>query len=189
MKTIFKSLLALSLVLGLGYVANAQVVSTANANASSTATILTDIAITKDADIAFGNVQIGTTPTLDASAFGSSTAVGATAGLGKFTVSGTPTANVSVTFADLVTMSNEGGTDDLDFTPSVWRTALTAAADGEVEILNGGIYVINNSGTNAVIGTDHFFVGGTLEEVGGGVIPVDASGLYTGTFTLTVTYN
>lgn len=189
MKTIFKSVLTLGLVAGLGFAANAQLVTTVNATATSSATVLTDISITKDIDIAFGNVQIGTTPTLDASVFGSSAAIGATATLGKFTVSGTPTASVSVTFPTTVTMSNGDLSDDLDFTPSVFRTSLTADTDGLVGILNAGVYSINALGTGAVIGTDHFFVGGTLGEVAGGNIPSDASGLYAGTFTLTVTYN
>jgi hypothetical protein len=189
MKNTLKSVLTLALVAGLGFVANAQLVTTANADATATATVLTDISITKDLDIAFGNVQTGTIPTLDATTFASSAFVGATAAIGKFTVQGTPTASVLVTFTALVTMENEDATDALDFTPTVVRTALTADLDGATNVPNNSAYVINNSAAGAIVGTDHFFIGGTLTEVGGGNIPADASGLYTGTFTLTVAYN
>lgn len=188
MQNLKKSLLTIGLLTGLGWAANAQTI-TANANATSSATVLTDISVTKDSDIAFGNVLAGTTPTLDAQTFANSTDQGATATLGKFTVTGTPTANVLVTFSTLVTMSNGDATDNLDFTPSVFRTALTDATDGETTITSGGTYLINSSNSDSVSGTDYFFVGGTLEEVGGGNIPSDAAGLYTGTFTLTVAYN
>ena len=189
MKNTLKSVLTLALVAGLGFVANAQIL-TANENATATATVLTDISVVKDLDIAFGNVQPGTVPTLDPTTFGSSAAVGATAAIGKFTVEGTPTASVLVTFTTAVTMSNgEAIPDQLIFTPVVSRTALTADTDGATPILNNGTYVINASGVGTVAGTDHFFVGGTLTEDGTAAIGPAANGLYTGTFTLTVAYN
>jgi hypothetical protein len=187
MKNVTKPLFVTCLVAGLAFSAKAQTTS-ADATAKSTATVLTEISVSSDADIAFGNVMVGDQPTLDAGDFGSSTAVGATAALGKFTVIGTPTAHVEVTFPTTVTMTN-ADSDELDFTPSVYRTALTDATDGETEIFNEGTYTINSSSANAVAGEDHFFVGGILSKVGGGNIPVGFGGLFTGEFKLTVTYN
>ena len=169
--------------------------NSANTTAQVTSTLLTNLAITKGADVAFGQIASGTIPTLSASS-STVTAVGANAALGKFTVIGTSGATVKITYDNAVELDHSGGASSgkLTFTPSVYRTALTSALYGATSILSSGTYTINSSATNAVVGTDHIFVGGQITEFGTSTtIPALSSSLqtgnYSGTFNITATYN
>lgn len=190
MKKITKIFVSVLFALGTGYSVNAQVL-TSNENALVSAIVMADIAVTKDVDINFGQVKNSVIPTLNAADASDHTEVGNTATLGKFTVTGTATANVTVTF-DPVTMENTvDNTKKLLFTPSVYRTNLNGASAGTISVANDSDYLINNSNTGATPGTDYFFVGGTLSATTSAATPIPqtASGVYEGSFVLTVVYN
>ena len=190
MKSIYKTLFTLSLVLALGFVANAQSTASATATATATASILADLNINKTADIAFGNVNKGVKPSLDPATGLSSGVNFGTTSLGKFEVTGSPGASVTVTFDEVTMESNDYQAPDLKFTPEVTRTNVSTALFGGTVIKTADPYTVNTvSSVEIAPGTDYFFVGGTLSTSDDKVIPATANGTYTGTFTLTVTYN
>ena len=183
MKNIFKSLMIVVLFVGLGSSAFAQTV-TANTSMAASATILSDLAIEKNVDLTFGQVINSTIPTMEANS-ANKTAVGETATLGKFTVTGLAGASVQVEF-NVPTLDN--GESSIVFTPSVYRTEKSTLAYGETEITTGSSYNINSSvvADQSVAGTDYFYVGGNIVV---GTAAEDPAGTYTGTFTMTVAYN
>ena len=160
----------------------------AQTDASVTANVVTTLTVTKNADIKFGQISTGTAPVLSADS-DTKTAVGSNASLGKFTVTGTARATVKVSYAAVTLLNGVNGVDgELTFTPSVYRTELTAATFGDIALPSEQTYTINSSISDAVPGTDHIFIGGIL-----GTIPALSdtfkAGTYTGTFTLIATYN
>jgi hypothetical protein len=169
MKTSAK-LFALGMVLlGFGLNANAQVSATASANAS--ARIVSPITITKDVDLSYGNVVsslvAGTVilpPTASATRTGS-------AGVALPTVTGTVT-------AAKFTVGGEAG---LSYAISLPASA-TLTAGGNNMTLNTFTTDLTSGGSIGT--TNSFFVGATL-NVGAG----QATGSYTGTFSVTVNYN
>ncbi len=180
MKTKLKIVLATILFMGLGGSLVAQI--TANDNITTSASVVAAITVADVTNLTFGNVSYSSSPSINAST-GVKTACSASATLGKLTVTATEGASVNVTFTDndLTT-----GGKTIAFTPSVYRTAITAATDGETEVTSGSSYTVNSSAVGAVAGVDHFFVGGGLSV---GDATANPAGTYSGTFTLTVTYN
>ena len=183
MKNIFKSLMIVVLFVGLGSSAFAQV----SANITTAANVRTAISIVGTTDLNFGGVVNSTTPTLNAST-GETTNCGVDATLGKFTVTAQAGVDVTVDFeANDLKATVESFDYTLPFTPSVSRTAVTAATFGETIIESGSNYTVNSSSADGKIsGTDYFFVGGVL-TVGNATAAPAAT--YGGTFTMTVTYN
>jgi hypothetical protein len=185
MKTKFKVLIAAALFVGLGSSAFAQTV-TANTTMTASATILSNLAIVKNVDLTFGQVSNSKTPTMNANS-ATKTDVGEAATLGKFTVTGLAGASVQVDFTG-PTLDLTNGGSSIVFTPSVYRTEKSTLAYGETGITTGSSYNINSSVVEAqsVAGTDYFYVGGNIVV---GTAAEDPAGTYTGTFTMTVTYN
>lgn len=183
MKNIFKSLMIVVLFVGLGSSAFAQV----SKNITTEAKVQTALIIDRTTDLNFGGVVNSTNPTLNAST-GETPFCGTSATLGKFTVTAQAGVVVKVDFEDNdLKATVEGVEHTLPFTPSVYRTAVTADTDGETEILSGNTYTVNDSSDGGKIsGTDYFFVGGVL-TVGNATAAPAAT--YKGTFTMTVTYN
>lgn len=137
--------------------------------AVATATILTPISITKNADLAFGDVYpdaVATgTVTVDptgARTAGGGAALGATAGsAAQFTVNGEPNATYVLTLpAAPVTLTSGANTMTVD------------------TFVDDGIYTLDGTGAETVN------VGATL-NVGAN----QAAGTYTGNVTVTATYN
>jgi hypothetical protein len=176
----------------------------ASNSAAVTASLVSNLTITKNVDIAFGNVSIGTMPYMSAS---SSTKlnVGAGATLGKFTVTGAAGASVLIHYDAQVTLTNSMGANngELIFQPAVYRTEVIPFTFGNVAIPVDGTYNINGlSGAGMyTAGIDFIFVGGSLgvmtagalgnipalgSAVGNGALN---SGNYSGTFNITATYN
>jgi hypothetical protein len=161
-------------VLGLGILgavpAHAQFGS-ATASANATATVINAIALTKTLDLNFASVVAGgTAGTVVVTPAGARSATGGTtlgAGVGtsaaSFTVLGEPTATYSVTLPSSSTLT--------------FATTNTMTADTFTSTPSG-------SGTFGVLGTQTLTVGSTL-HVGAG----QATGLYAGTFNVTVAYN
>lgn len=181
MKNIFKSLMIVVLFVGLGSSAFAQT----SATISSSAVVQTALTIsTTDDDAAnlvFGTVAQDVTASISAQN-GTTVNCGVGAHLGKFTVAAQAGSSVHVSFnsTNLIHESEE-----LAYTPSVYRTHLTEATFGS-ELVNftGDDYYVNEVATAAESGVDHFFVGGSI------VIGAEATvGSYTGTITMTVAYN
>jgi hypothetical protein len=192
MKNSIKSFIAI-LILVPAISATAQ--NTSSTTAQVTSTLLTQLSLVKNSDVAFGQIATGTTPTLSANS-STKTAVGSDATLGKFTVTGTSGAIVKITYDATVTLTNGGNAADgqLTFHPSVYRTVTTGAAYGQTSIASDATYTVNASSSSATAGTDYIFVGGTVTEYNSNnAIPALASSLktgnYAGTFNITAIYN
>jgi hypothetical protein len=193
MKNSLKLIVSVILMITFGASAFAQ--NSSSTTAQVTSTLLTQLSITKNVDVAFGQIATGTIPTLTANS-ASKTAVGSDAALGKFTVTGTAGATVKISYDATVTLTNAGNSSDgqLTFHPSVYRTATTSATYGQTAILSESTYTINAGSASATAGTDHIFVGGTLTEYNtNNTIPALSSSLktgnYSGTFNITAIYN
>ncbi len=177
MKTILKSMLTMALVVGLGYVANAQKTATA----PSTATILADLTINLDGtqnEIAFGNVS-ATTPSavvLDANGSSGNANTGSATNVARFDLAG---ANSAVTIAYDATIALTNGTpaDDITMTP---------------EVVGAATNLLQSSATSVGSGTTRTLVANVYFLWVGGSFPVLVSqptGTYTGTFNINVEYN
>lgn len=185
-------MLAAGLLLGVSTVANAQVSGGDADNVQ--ARVFIPLNVNQIQIVQFGDVFANTIPTLDAEDANGHENVGTGAQNGIFTVTGSPLATVNVTFTTAVSMESEDSGTDLQFNPSVYRTAgnATAADDGTTLVENDTTYDINQGATpgDANDGIDTFFIGGTLTaDDGTSAIPLTATGLYQGQFQLTVQYD
>lgn len=139
----------------------------ATASASATAKILTQVTVTKTADLDFGTIAIGTSGGNVAVGFtddrtcGAGLVCSATVTSAKFTVAGAASQNVGITSDANVTLNRVGG--GASMTAALSTSAATAT-------LSAG-------------GAASFAVGGDL-TVGG----TQTAGDYTGTFNVTVNY-
>lgn len=193
-KTIKTGLLSLLIMIVCSGVALAQA-QTDNADASASATVLVPVEVVKDTDLQFGNVTPGNTKTIGVeSAVLAGTAGGTTEAAAKFTV--TKGAGSEVVLG-LTLPENLAGSDDnelpINFEESgdnkLGRLTTSDAADGEnpqdltpqaeFVTLTGGAY-------EKYFNAETFYV-----WLGGTVVPAtdQAAETYSGTITLTATYN
>jgi hypothetical protein len=151
---------------------------TNNATASATATVVTPMNITKNADLAFGKISAGATSgTIKVSTSGGASVTGGTTKSG-----GTPTAaNFTITGDNSATYTIDLSGTTATLTGAGTPMALALAMD----------FVGDGSGTTTVTtgalsgaGSQTLYVGGTL-SVGASQAP----GAYTGGVTVTVAYN
>jgi hypothetical protein len=178
MKITIKSILTIALVMGLGFMANAQKTSSAPASA----TVLADLTIALDGtqnEIAFGNLSATTpgTVTLDANGPNGNANTGSVTNVAEFDLGGASSA-VTVSYDATVTLSN---TDPVPatmiMTPEVVGAALatdqataTAVASSSQVTLASGLY--------------YLWVGGSIPK-----LATQAAGVYSGTFNIDVEYN
>lgn len=146
----------------------------ANDTATTTATVVTPIAIADAQNLNFGEFAAGTGGTVvlttagGASASGDVVLTGGTSAAAEFTVTGQADASFSIGVAD----------NNLTHTDTVTTMALATTHD-----LDGASENNPNSGT-LILGTQTLYVGGTL-TVGN----AQTVGVYSGTVTATVNYN
>jgi hypothetical protein len=176
MKTIFKSVLALGLVAGFTFAANAQ--KTANAPAS--ANILADLTIALDAgqdEIAFGNVSANTPAgvVLDANGVNNDN-TGTVTNVARFNLGGADV-SISVYYDATVNLTDAVSNEVIVMTPEVVGDADVANQETAAAIANTGT-------VSLVSGAFHIWVGGTLPTMVN-----QTPGSYTGTFNISVEYN
>lgn len=156
-------------------------------DATVTATVLTAIAVENILDIVFGPIIEGQTATLNPLDRSTSTGVGPSAALGKFRVTGAAGASVLIEFDSTVVMDNDDPleTSTLEFEPTAARTNDDSDEEGDVAVSNNSSYTINtvDDGPDVVSGIDYIFIGGSISVAPG------TSGSFTGTMTLTASYN
>ncbi len=162
-----KLMLAAAMVLGFAGMSFAQL--TANATANLKLQIVASMSMNVSGSVNFGSFATTTS--------GTESVTPASGAL--FTVSGTPGASFAVTLpSSSTTLSN--GTTSITFTPT-----LEASVDGTTNSgtpSTGSAYTLGSSGTNS--GKYYFLLGGSV-TLGGS----ETAGAYTGTYTLTATYN
>jgi hypothetical protein len=151
------------------------------ATADSTTTVITPIIISKDVDLAFGNIATSASPgtvtltpggTATANA-GASLMTGVTPAAAKFTVTGEVGKTFAVTVSGTALTIQGGGSESMAFTPVSDFTA-------------SGIVTGNLSGATGSLatGTQSIFVGGVLS-----VAANQKPGNYKGSVTASVEYN
>lgn len=158
-------ILILTLVLGLSLPLVARAQASASESATVTANVVATLAITKNQNLAFGDVAQGTSSTIavtDADAV-------------KFTVSGEPNKAVTFSLTSPSTLA-DGSSHTLPFTSAVQYNTTDNAASANA--------LTNNSTINLSAG-GHLFVylGGTVTAAVG-----QTTGLYSGTYTVQVDY-
>ncbi len=177
MKTTIKTILTLTLVMGLGIMAHAQKTATAPASA----TVLTDLTITLDGtqdEIAFGALSATTPADVVLDANGTANAnTGTVTNVAKFDLAGADNA-VTVTYDATVTLTETAtGTATMVMTPEVVGDA---AATNQAT----AIAVPSLSTVTLASGAYYLWVGGTIPALAN-----QATGTYTGTFNIDVEYN
>ncbi len=150
----------------------------ADATTTSTATVITPIAITKSADLVFGSFARGAGGSVTISTSGARTAsgtilstVGNTPSAAKFDVTGDGASTYSITWSGDTVLTDSVSTETMTLARISDLTAGNATT-GEV-----------TSGT-LTSGAQSIYLGGTLT-----VGAAQAAGAYTGSVTATVEYN
>jgi hypothetical protein len=169
-------ILIAAIILITGY--SSKVMAQATENTAAAAKIVTPISITETASLHFGTMAIsaGTPGTCVLSTQGVRTQTGGVnlsvqapaASNAAYSVSGAVSTTYGITLPSTITVSQ--GASNMTISSLLARTA-SAAANGL-------------TGTLSLTGTDNFTVGGTLNVAAG-----QATGVYTGTFDVTVAYN
>lgn len=171
-----KLLFAVALVGLFALKANAQ---TDNAQANVSAVVQAQITFAKVAgDINFGTVTQGDSPVIDP------TSLSGTQTAAEFSLDGADGASVDITGISRIQLS--GGTGDpVYYTPSLLGDTDESNLSGASAIAEGNTVTLdNNTGSHGY----YFWLGGSLTD--GTNSTVGASqGTYTGTITLTATYN
>lgn len=176
MKRLILTTLTVCLVTGAAF---AQ--STANDDVTVSANLVPAITVTQTANLAFGNVARGSTNPVMSPINGNLTA-GASTGsstVGQLTVTGAPGEAVTISAPSSLNLTQSSGTSLIVFTPSF---AESASASSGYSAGTAFTFTGSQGGTSAA--THYVRVGGTLNISG-----ATASGAYSGTLTVTVTYD
>jgi len=152
----------------------------ANDNVGVSATVLTALTITKNTDVAFGNIGATTAGLvyLDPKA-AASTYVGTAAAVGTLTVAGANTQSVRLTWPATVSLS-DGASHTMTYTLKVNGLNANTQASSTTLVLTSGYKDITTSGS----GGYYLWVGGDL-----GTLSSQTAGSYTGTANFTAEYN
>jgi hypothetical protein len=179
MKITIKSILTIALVMGLGFIANAQKTSSAPASA----TVLADLTIALDGaqnEIAFGNLSATTLGAVVLDANGTANAnTGVATNVARFNLSGA-NSGVTVSYDAYVTLTNGNQANDMTMTPEV-----VGANDFTNQAQAGATAVASSSQVALpVSGLYYLWVGGSIPT-----LATQATGVYSGTFNIDVEYN
>lgn len=147
----------------------AQVSISDNADINVSANVIaTGLEILEQTPLNFGTVSVETNPSIGIN----------DSNVGVLSISGQPSETVFIQFPVTILLVN--GTDQLE----VATVAGTGAAGTAVIFTNEESIELDGDGDQ------NLFIGGTLQAVGGGVIPNGAAnGEYTGTGTINIQYN
>ncbi len=191
MKTtsILRIFAALTIVLGFAMTTVGQ--QSANASVAGNANVAAQVTVTGNTPLEFGNVTPGVTKTVSsAGVVGPGLPGGTTETAGKFTI--TKGANTQVTLgftlpSNLVDLSsNNLAINFTDYSGTkCGKLAYTALTDVPFTPATGEV-VANSGSTATYFAAVEFWV-----NIGGTVVPItgQVAGAYTGTITLTATYN
>lgn len=198
-KTLMTGLFALTLMAGFAVNAHAQAVSD-NADVGVSATVLEDISVDQVTDLAFGNVNAQTLPSINPTD-GTTNNIISGSVVGKFTVTGAAGASININWTTALVLEN-GSEVDIQFNPQISKLAGASVETSGGDLLGtnddgttSADFVLSNtdgsSGTIGQSGEDTFFVGGSLSEVNepGNNLPIGAAGTYSGNLTITASYN
>ncbi len=158
---------------------NVQAQSQANANVGVSATVLTALTITKNTDVAFGNVGATTAGTVYVDPKGvANTYVGTGWAVGTLTVAGANSQSIHLGWPASIPLTS--GANTMTYTLKVNTLNANTQASSTTKTLTGGFFDDATSATGGYF----LWVGGDL-----GTLSSQATGAYTGTANFTVEYN
>lgn len=186
-KSAIQILIALTIVLGFAINSFAQ--QSANANITGKADVVAAVTVTGAQDLQFGNVTPGNTKTISTTGtVAAGTIGGTTETQGKYDI--TKGANSQVTLAFTLPSNLTSGANNLAINFNDYSSTQCGRISGtgtDVMFTPATGITTANSGTTAWV----FAANAFTVNLGGTVVPTNnqASGAYTGTITLTATYN
>ena len=185
MKKIFKSVLTLGLVAGLGFAANAQTTSVINTDVSASAEILSALTLTKNTDINFGTLSASTPGAVFLDPTGAANEnTGVTTTVGKFTLLGSLGAEVKVSWpATIILQGDQALIDQITYQLLVHGNDEDAAGTSS-SLGAQGVATTDDVTLDATSGNYFLYVGGGFPA-----LSAQATGIYTGTANFTVEYN
>lgn len=165
-----------------------------NADATASADVLAPVEVDKNTDLVFGNVSPGNTKTIDVeSAILNGRAGGTTESAAQFTITKGSNSEVSLEWSLPSTLEDESSNtlninfnDDNETKLSRLTTSSASDGDNQVDLTPADGVTLTASEYSSYFSASEFYV-----WLGGTVVPSDeqTQGSYSGTVTLTATYN
>lgn len=171
MRSTFAGLPALVTLLILAAVPSAVAQNSATTDVALNATVVQGLTlVVSGGPLSFGSVVAGTTPA----------AVDAQSSSVLFTVTGNGGSQVKVDYSDVIMNGPSGAT--ITFTPSVFGSSSSLNQSTSTDVPSGSS--VNLSGASGSEGSYYLWLGGAL----GSIPAAQTTGSYSGTFTMTVSY-
>ncbi|HKK46735.1 MAG TPA: hypothetical protein VJ964_14510 [Balneolaceae bacterium] len=165
MKRTISLLTVLTFILALSGSAFAQT------NVSATATVLTNISVTNNNDVNFGNIQQTSSPVIDPN--GTNSDVTSNAVMGKLTISASTSTQLIVDWNQATVTLADGAGNNITYTPKVTANSTDNASTSSVVSKNTASAA---TATDATSGNLYIYIGGNL-----GSLSNQTAGTYTST--------
>lgn len=169
----------------------AQNTGVINTNLNVGATVLAQLKLTNDADVQFGNLSATTPGHVFLSPTGNAhTNTGVSTSVGKFTVEGSTTGSVKVTWPPNIVLNSSVGSNTLIYNLQVNGNGSDLASSSTI-LGTGGLGVASTADITLVTGKYYLFVGGKVGGTAGSPanLNAQATGVYTGIANFRVEYN
>lgn len=169
----------------------AQNTGVINTNLNVGATVLAQLKLTNNADVQFGNLSATTPGHVFLSPTGSShTNTGVSTSVGKFTVEGSTTGSVKVTWPANIVLNASVGGNTLIYNLQVNGNG-SDLASGSTILGTGGLGVASTADITLVAGKYYLYVGGKVGGTAGSPanLNAQATGVYSGIANFRAEYN
>jgi hypothetical protein len=169
----------------------AQNTGVINTNLNVGATVLAQLKLTNNSDVQFGNLSATTPGHVFLSPTGSGhTNTGVSTSVGKFTVEGSTSGSVKVTWPANIVLNSSIGSNTLIYNLQVNGNG-SDLASGSTILGTGGLGVAATADVTLVAGKYYLYVGGKVGGTAGSAanLNAQATGVYTGIANFRVEYN
>lgn len=195
MKKSYATRISLSLIFGAAMLTanliHAQNTGVINTNLNVGATVLAQLKLTNNADVQFGNLSATTPGHVFLSPTGSGhTNTGVSTSVGKFTVEGSSTGSVKITWPANIVLNSSVGSNTLIYNLQVNGNG-SDLASGSTILGTGGLGVASTADVTLVAGKYYLYVGGKVGGTAGSPanLNAQATGVYSGIANFRVEYN
>lgn len=195
MKKSYATRISLSLIVGAAMLTanliHAQNTGVINTNLNVGATVLAQLKLTNNADVQFGNLSATTPGHVFLSPTGSGhTNTGVSTSVGKFTVEGSSTGSVKITWPANIVLNSSVGSNTLIYNLQVNGNG-SDLASGSTILGTGGLGVASTADVTLVAGKYYLYVGGKVGGTAGSPanLNAQATGVYSGIANFRVEYN
>jgi hypothetical protein len=169
----------------------AQNTGVINTNLNVGATVLAQLKLTNNSDVQFGNLSATTPGHVFLSPTGSGhTNTGVSTSVGKFTVEGSTSGSVKVSWPANIVLNSSIGSNTLIYNLQVNGNG-SDLASGSTILGTGGLGVAATADVTLVAGKYYLYVGGKVGGTAGSAanLNAQATGVYTGIANFRVEYN